>query len=381
MNKKECNLRILFAGGGTGGHLFPAIALMEELMSRVDEFQSIKVLFIGTKRGIESTVLDRLGFPFRTIWIRGFQRGRSFRSIGINLLFPLRLLVSMIQSHLIIKNFDPQIAIGTGGYTSGPPLRVAHRKDIPIFIHEQNVLPGATTRLLSKYAEKVYVSFKRTNEYIENTVHYGVPIRKSLRHVSREQAIRFFDLYPELKTVFIFGGSQGAHVINSFWYSHINNFLSLNNCQFIWQTGQREYEKIKQGFGDSYLIHITPFIHEMDIAYSASDIIICRAGALSLAEMSYFGKSSILVPLPSAAGNHQEINARIMEDAGASIMVLEKEIESGKLENNLLSLLNNEEKLSEMSKNALSLSKPDSAKLIINDILSYLEEKSDKEIL
>lgn len=381
MNKKEYDFRILFAGGGTGGHLFPAIALMEEIMSRVDEFKSIKVLFIGTKRGIESAVLDRLGFPFRTIWIRGFQRGKSFRSIAINLLFPLRVLVSTIQSHFIIKNFDPQIAIGTGGYTSGPPLRVAHRRDIPIFIHEQNVLPGATTRLLSKYAEKVYVSFKQTSEYIENTAYYGVPIRKSLRHIYREQAVRFFDLNPELKTVFIFGGSQGSRAINSFWYNHIDNFLSLGNCQFIWQTGQNDYEKIKQRFGDSYFVHITPFIHEMDVAYSASDVIICRAGALSLAEVSYFGKPSILIPLPSAASNHQEINARMMENAGASIMVLEKELESGKLENSLLSLLNNKEKLSEMSKNALSLSKPDSAKLIIDDILSYLEEKSDKEIL
>ncbi len=366
------HLKILVTGGGTGGHLFPAIALMEELKCRSKDKITFDFLFIGTERGLESSVLSNLDYPFRSIWIRGFQRGFTGRDILINLLFPVRLIVSLIQSFILIKRFKPNLAIGTGGYTSGPPLRIAAMLKIPIFLHEQNVFPGKTTRMLSKHAKRVYSSFEDTREYIKDIICYGTPLRRSLSTVSREQGIRFFELRENLTTVFIFGGSQGSRAINNYWRTHLNDFIAKSKCQFIWQTGQHDYENIKCLFAENPNVYITPFIHEMGIAYSAADIIISRAGALTLAELCLYGKPSILIPLPSAAGNHQEINARIMEKEEASIVVLQKNSESELLEISLQTLIENKSKLAEMSKNAKRLARLDSAKLIVDDILNIM---------
>lgn len=371
---KESSLKVLFTGGGTGGHLFPAIALIEELKSRFKNMGSIEILFIGTKRGLESKILANSDYLFRTTWIRGYQRGLTFHDIITNLLFPLKLIVSFFQSLMILKTFKPQIAIGTGGYASGPPLYVSSLMKIPFFIHEQNVAPGVTTRLLAKHAEKIYTSFEDTKDYIDNTICYGIPIRPSLKTTAKNQALRFFDLNPDLTTVFIFGGSQGSHAINNYWIEHLESFLKIRDCQFIWQTGQRDYKNIKTLFGDNPLIHIIPFIHEMGIAYSAADIVISRSGALTLAELSLYKKPSILIPLPTAAGNHQEVNARILEKKGAAVVILQKDLQSNLLEKTLTSLINNNKQLLEMSEKVTALAKPDSARLIINDIMEFLQK-------
>jgi len=371
---EQHHLKILVTGGGTGGHLFPAIALMEELKCRAKEEFTFDFLFIGTERGLESSVLSNQDYPFRSIWIRGFQRGFTSRDILINLLFPVRLIVSLIQSFILIKRFKPDLAIGTGGYTSGPPLRIAAMLKIPIFLHEQNVFPGKTTRMLSKHAKRVYSSFEDTREYLKDIICYGTPLRRSLNYVSREQGIRFFELKNNLPTVLIFGGSQGSRAINNYWITHLNAFMAKSKCQFIWQTGQHDYEDIKYLFVENPNVKVTPFIHEMGIAYSAADIIIARAGALTLAELCLYGKPSILIPLPSAAGNHQEINARIMEKEGASIVVLQKNLESELLEISLQVLIENKSKLAQMSKNAKQLARLDSAKLIVDDILKIMVE-------
>jgi len=367
-------LKILVTGGGTGGHLFPAIALMEELKCRSNEKFIIDFLFIGTERGIESSVLSNLDYPFRKIWIRGFQRGFSGNDLLVNFLFPIRLIVSLIQSFFLVKRFKPDLAIGTGGYTSGPPLKIAALLKIPVFLHEQNVFPGKTTRMLSKQAKRIYSSFEDTKEYIKNIICFGTPLRRSLTCFSREQGIRFFELSDNLPTVFIFGGSQGSRAINNYWKTHLNDFTAKSKCQFIWQTGHNDYEHIKHLFTENPNIHITPFVHEMGIAYSASDVIISRAGALTLAELCLYAKPSILIPLPTAAGNHQEINARIMEKEAASIVVLQKNLESELLEISLQALMENKSKLTQMSKNAKRLARLDSAKLIVDDILKYMDE-------
>jgi len=367
-------LRVLVTGGGTGGHLFPAIALIEELSSRSNQIGNLEFLFIGTSRGLESSVLQNQNWPFRKIWVRGFQRGFRFKDILVNLMFPVRLLVSLIQSWLIIKQFKPDIAIGTGGYTAGPPLRIAAMRKIPIFLHEQNVFPGVTTRMLAKHAKRIYSSFENTSQYIPNSIWFGTPLRRSLEWVSREQAVRFFELHSNLKTVFIFGGSQGSQALNRYWITHLENYTEVVRCQFLWQTGQKDYEEIKNRFLDNPYVKVTPFIHEMGIAYSAADIIISRSGALSLAELCLYGKPSILVPLPTAAGNHQEINARIMEKEGAALVVLQKDLDSKLLEGHVNSLLADQAKLTKMAQSAKSLARPESATLIVDDILKYVED-------
>jgi len=375
MSKEETmkTLRVLVTGGGTGGHLFPAIALMEELNSRGNQVSNIEFLFVGTSRGLESTVLQNQTWPFRKIWVRGFQRGFRTKDILVNLMFPIRLLVSLMQSWLIIRQFKPDIAIGTGGYTAGPPLRIAAMCKIPIFLHEQNVFPGVTTRILAKHAKRVYTSFEDTNQYIPNSTWFGTPLRRSLEWVSREQAIRFFELHPDLKMIFIFGGSQGSQALNRYWITNLENYTEKPQCQFLWQTGQKDYEEIKTRFMDNPYVKVTPFIHEMGIAYSAADIIISRSGALSLAELCLYGKPSILVPLPTAAGNHQEINARIMEKEGAALVVLQKDLDSELLEGYVNTLLADQAKLTEMANRAKGLARPESATLIVDDILKYVK--------
>ncbi|MDO9548785.1 MAG: UDP-N-acetylglucosamine--N-acetylmuramyl-(pentapeptide) pyrophosphoryl-undecaprenol N-acetylglucosamine transferase, partial [Candidatus Marinimicrobia bacterium] len=320
------------------------------------------------------SVLSNLDYPFRKIWIRGFQRGLSGHDILVNLLFPVRLMVSLIQSFFLIKRFKPDLAIGTGGYTAGPPLRIAAMLKIPIFLHEQNVFPGKTTRMLSKHAKRIYSSFEDTKEYIKDIICFGTPLRRSLTSVSREQGIRFFELKDDLPTVFIFGGSQGSRAINNYWITHLSDLTAKSKCQFIWQTGQNDYEKIKYLFAENPNVYVTPFIHEMGIAYSAADIIISRAGALTLAELCLYAKPSILIPLPTAAGNHQEINARIMEKEDASFVVLQKNLESELLEISLQSLIENKPKREQMSENAKRLARLDSAKLIVDDILKFMDE-------
>ena len=375
MTKKDESrrLKVLITGGGTGGHLFPAIALAEELQMRQSQICELEIIFIGTRRGLESQIVPSLGFEFHKIWIRGWQRGWTLNDILVNLLFPVRLFVSLIQSFFIIKNFDPDLAIGTGGYTAGPPLRIAAMLKIPIFLHEQNVIPGATTKMLANKAKRLYTSFEESKTYLENAICLGTPLRRSLQIVPREQAIYFFELEPDRKTVFIFGGSQGSQAINSYWIENIPTVVEAVKCQFIWQTGQRDFKMIDNIFSNNPWVHVTPFIHEMGIAYCAADVVISRAGALSLAELCLYGKPSILVPLPTAAGNHQEINARNMEQRGASILVLQKELTNDRLTQELIALLKDEPRLQAMSANAKALARPDSAKLIIDDILGFIE--------
>jgi len=366
-------LKVMVTGGGTGGHLFPAIALVQELKTRQEEIGKIEFLFIGTQRGIESRILQNSGYDFRPIWIRGFQRGLTFRDIGINLLFPVKLVVSLFQSYFILKKFQPDIAIGTGGFTAGPPLRVASWMKIPFFIHEQNVHPGATTQMLAKQACRIYVSFEETVSKLEGARYLGTPLRRTLKNIPKDQAIRFFELQLNKRTLLIFGGSQGSRAINRHWAEHISKYLETNDFQIIWQTGQSDYEELKAEFGHLQSVYITPFIHEMEIAYSAADVVVSRAGALTLAELCLYGKPSILIPLPTAAGNHQEMNARNFESAGASAVVLQSELSTTKLGDQLKTILQDTEKINQMSKNALSLARPNSAKLIIDDILEYVE--------
>ncbi len=371
--RKENHLRVLCTGGGTGGHLFPAIALIQELRTRFKNPENLEILFVGTGYGLEARLLPDSDIPFESIWIRGFQRGKTFKDFRINLLFPIRLIASLLQARAIIKRFEPDIAIGTGGYTSGPPLYIASRRGIPFFIHEQNVFPGVTTKMLAGRARKVYVSFEETEKYIKNSTFIGTPLRRSLKHVAQAQAQHFFGLNSDLKTVLIFGGSQGSLAMNNTWIEAIRPFLESYRCQFIWQTGQLDYDRIEEIYPDHPCLHLTPFIHDMGVAYCAADLVVSRAGALSLAELCLYGKPSILIPLPTAARNHQEINARHLEQVGAAKVILQSDLNPSGLETAVNEILIDDQKLSRMADSARSLAKSDSAAQIINEIMEFVE--------
>ncbi|HMA62089.1 MAG TPA: undecaprenyldiphospho-muramoylpentapeptide beta-N-acetylglucosaminyltransferase [bacterium] len=366
MDKKKT--KILFCGGATGGHLYPAIALAEQFIDLLGK-DRIELLFIGSSYGLESRVLPEKGYNFKSIWIRGIQRGWRWQQLKVNLLAPFRIVTSLFQSIFYIKQFSPDFAIGTGGYSSGPPLYIADKMGIDLFLQEQNVYPGVTTRLLAKKARKVYTAYQSTNEYIDNTDNKGMPLRRSFQKLDKKEALEYFDLDTDKNTIFMFGGSQGSRALNQFLAKNITKLIQEFDCQFIWQTGRKNFSVYGNKFANKKNIYITPYIDHMDRAYSACDLVLSRAGALSLAEVCEFGKPSILVPLPIAAANHQEKNARDLEDKGAAIVILEKNLTYSNFKKALKPLLSRPNKLEKMGNQAQKLANPRAAKQIVNDIL------------
>ena len=367
-NKK---LKILFAGGGTGGHLYPAVALCEEFIKQQGK-KNIEILFIGSHYGIEKRIVPKLGYDFNPLWIRGIQRSMSWSAIKVNALAPFRIISSFMKARSIVKKFQPDVAIGTGGYASGPAISVAGKMKIPVFLQEQNVFPGVTTKMLAKYAKVIYASYEDSKKYLQNVKALGTPLRISLQQQDRIESLKKFKLNQDKKTIFVFGGSQGSRAINDFLIENIAQIASETKTQFIWQTGKNDFDNIVSKHGNNPSLHIQPFIYEMDYAYSASDLVICRSGALTLAELCLFGKASILIPLPTAAGNHQEKNARSLENTNAAKVILQKNLTPKKIIKDINQILSDKSIKNEMEKAAIENAKPDAAEMIVKDILSQI---------
>ena len=365
MSGKENKYRFLFAGGGTGGHLFPAVAVADKIKSIIPEAE---ILFVGTKSKIEGKVVPELGYKFSSIWIKGFARKFNAE----NLLFPVKLIVSIIQSIIINMKFQPKVAIGTGGYVSGPAIFGASVMGAKIILLEQNSYPGVTTRLLEKYADEIHVSFEDSKKYFrygEKLFLTGNPVRENLKRLPREEALNYFGLNANKKTLFVVGGSLGAKAINEAMASAIKDF-EKSGIQVIWQTGKNGYEEFK-GF-QSENIKVLSFIDKMNIAYSACDLLLARAGGITIAELLTLAIPCILVPSPNVAENHQYYNAKSLSDNKAAILVDEKELKNSFSER-VISLLKDENRLSELSNNALKLAKPDAAKIIAQNAIKYAE--------
>mgnify|MGYP001191230610 CR=1 FL=1 len=362
MNK----LKILIAGGGTGGHLFPALAIGEEILSRNSD---AKIHYVGSIFGLEAKV-----FPIKDVWhtllpIRGFQRGLSFKSISRNLLLPLRLLKSFYKTRSLINDFDPNIVVGTGGYASALPLFVAshHKKNIPIVLQEQNSFPGMTTRWFAKEAEKVCVAFKDKGSDLSNKIiHTGNPIRKGINKGNKALGYKKFYFNKVHKTIFLFGGSQGSSYLNNL-ISKIIKKIANSGIQVLWQTGEIDFVKYKQYISEK--VYVTPFINNMAEAYAISDLIICRSGALTLSEITVCGKPAILIPFPFAAGDHQTKNAQMLVDTNAARMLLEKNLKKETLIYNIMNLIHNEKVLSEMGNASKLIGKPNATTKIVDHIL------------
>ncbi|MFP4547163.1 MAG: undecaprenyldiphospho-muramoylpentapeptide beta-N-acetylglucosaminyltransferase [Fidelibacterota bacterium] len=372
---KNKKIKILFAGGGTGGHLYPAVALCEEFISQLGQ-ENVEILFIGSHYGIEKQIVPKLGYAFKPIWIRGIQRSFSWQAVKVNFLAPFRIITSFLQSLRAIKKFRPDLAIGTGGYASGPAISVAGKLGIPVFLQEQNVYPGVTTRMLAKYAKTIYVSYRDSEKYLKNIKAMGTPLRISLQQQDYKESHKKFGLSREKRTIFVFGGSQGSRAINNFLQLNIGTILKATNTQFIWQTGQGDFELIDKIHGKNPDLRIQPFIYEMDYAYSAADLVICRSGALTLAELCLFGKASILIPLPTAAGNHQEKNARSLEKKNAASVILQKELNPQLLIDKINHILGDSKIKEEMETKAARNAKPEAAKMIVKDIIETIEKNA-----
>jgi UDP-N-acetylglucosamine--N-acetylmuramyl-(pentapeptide) pyrophosphoryl-undecaprenol N-acetylglucosamine transferase len=354
-------LKILIAAGGTGGHVFPAIAIADEIKKlRPDaEFK-----FIGTKGKIESRVVPQRGYSLSFIWISGFHR----RMRMDNLLFPLKVIVSLAQSFFLIKKFQPDIVIGTGGYVCGPVLYVASLFGIPMVVHESNSFPGLTTRMLSSRATRIFTAFNATARWLkrkDNIELAGTPTRDMLGTVSREDGIKFFHLDPSKKTVFVFGGSLGAASINEAVRILVND-CSDSSIQWIWQTGQND--QMQSNVEARKNCQVNTFIDKIEYAYSAADVVVCRAGATTLAELTRLGKAAVLIPYPHAAADHQTFNAQTLVDAGAAVMVADRDVKR-KLKDVIHSILNDDKKRNQMNEASRAIGKADAGREIARRIL------------
>ncbi|RJP57687.1 MAG: undecaprenyldiphospho-muramoylpentapeptide beta-N-acetylglucosaminyltransferase [Ignavibacteriales bacterium] len=358
--------RFVFAGGGTGGHLYPAIAVAEKIKELKPESE---ILFIGTKNKIESKVVPASGFNFVSIWISGFSRQLNLS----NILFPLKVFVSYFQSLVALIKFKPRVAIGTGAYVAGPVISAASTLGTKIILLEQNSYPGVTNRLLEKKANQIHISYEDSKKYFrqsEKLVVTGNPIRPKLKLIDRVEAVKQLNLDASKKVLLIIGGSGGAGSINKAIANNIQSFVA-NDIQIIWQTGKNYYEDYLNYNSNS--IKAMPYIDDMSSAYSCADLIIARAGATTIAELSYLGLPVILVPSPNVAANHQFKNAESLVKENAAEL-----IEDGKINSDLFekvnSIINDSTKLDLMKKNILKFSKPDAAKVVAENAINLAEQ-------
>ncbi|MCZ6702431.1 MAG: undecaprenyldiphospho-muramoylpentapeptide beta-N-acetylglucosaminyltransferase [Ignavibacteria bacterium] len=367
MSRRGNRNRVLFAGGGTGGHLFPAIAVAEQIKEMNKETE---ILFVGTRSKIEGKVVPELGYNFKSIWIKGFSRRFEWE----NLLFPLKLFVSLIQSLIINLKFLPDVAIGSGGYVSGPAIFGSSIIGAKIILLEQNSYPGITTKLLERFANEVHISFNDSRDYLkrQDIVHFtGNPVRKYLGTEKKSTALEKFELNLEYKTLLILGGSLGAASINKAIKENVDELLN-NDVQIIWQTGKNyidEYRNLT-----SSKVKVFEFIDDMNAAYSACDLLLARAGATTIAEILVLGIPSVLVPSPNVAEDHQYYNAKSLTDKNAAVLIKDDELIAILFER-VMAIINSDEKLKELKQNAFKLAKPESAKRIAKNVLRYIEMK------
>lgn len=365
-------LRVVFAGGGTGGHLYPALTIADEIRKQRPE---TTIVFVGTRGRIEERVVPRSGYPLETIWISGFRRAVSFELV----LFPVRLVVSLVQSLLLLRRIRPQVVVGTGGYVCGPVLYAASLLGIPTLIQEQNSYPGVTTRLLAPRVDEVHITFASTRKYLrrkENVFLSGTPTRSSLGGVSRGAGAQAFGIDAAGKTLLVFGGSQGSVAINNGFLNALPGILA-DGVQVIWQTGEKDFGRIRYAGAveravELHLVWVGAYIEQMEKAYAVSDLVLCRAGATTLAELTRIGVASVLIPLPTAAADHQTENARTMVEAGAAVMVTEEEMNE-KLSPILHKLLTKPETLRLMAHKAAGIGMPDATAHLARAILALAQ--------
>lgn len=365
MSNSNTPYRFLFAAGGTGGHLYPAVAVADEIRKMKPESE---ILFVGTKDKIEGRVIPKLGYKFKSIWIKGFARKFNWS----NLLFPLRLLISLIQSLIISVKFKPKVAIGTGGYVAGPAIWGASVMGAKIILMESNSFPGITTRLLERYADEVHLSFESSKKYLrrQNILKVtGNPVRENLGSTDKSSAKKYFGLDETKKTILVLGGSLGASSINSSIEKSLD-YLIKNNLQLIWQTGKNYYDQYKNlNFA---AVKIFDFVDDMNKAYSACDLLVARSGATTIAELTVLGLPAILIPSPNVAENHQFYNAKALSDESAAVLIKDEELEN-KLCETIVNLINDSEKLNQLASNAKRLAKPDAAKQIALSAIKFAQ--------
>lgn len=360
--------KFILSGGGTGGHIYPAIAIANELKLR---FPDAEFLFVGAKDKMEMQKVPQAGFQIKGLWIAGLQRKISLQ----NIMFPFKLGDSLWKAKTIIKEFKPDVVVGTGGFASGPLLKMASIMGIPTVIQEQNSFPGITNKLLSKKADAICVAYENLERFFpkDKIVLTGNPVRQDLIDIESKTvaAIEYFNLDVTKRTVLVLGGSLGARRVNQLIEKELGN-IQNQNVQVIWQCGKLYFEDFKKY--NSNGVQVVSFIERMDFAYAAADIIISRAGASSVSELSIVGKPVIFIPSPNVAEDHQTKNAKAIVDKKAALLLKEVELDS---EFNVIfeALMKDTEKQSQLSKNIKSLAMPLATKQIVDEIVKLIKNK------
>ena len=359
-------LKFILSGGGTGGHIYPAVAIANELKSR---FPDAEFLFVGAKDKMEMQKVPQAGYKIEGLWIAGLQRKLTLQ----NAMFPFKLIDSLLKSRKIIKQFKPNVVIGTGGFASGPLLQMANMLNVPTVIQEQNSYPGITNKLLSKKANAICVAYENLERFFpkEKMILTGNPVRQDLIDIEskREEAIQYFNLDANKKTLLILGGSLGARRVNQLIEKELDKILS-QDFQVIWQCGKLYFEDYKKY--NSNNVQVLAFIDRMDLVYAAADIVISRAGASSVSELCIVGKPVIFIPSPNVAEDHQTKNAKSIVDKKGAIMLKESELDS-QFSLVFEALSKDQGKQDQLSKNIKHLALPNATKQIVDEIIKLIK--------
>ena len=364
----EGNTRIIIAGGGTGGHIFPALAIAAALKKQQP---GIEILFVGAKGKMEMDKIPEAGYKIIGLTIAGYNRSSLIRNITL----PVKLAQSFLQVTGILRSFKPSAVVGVGGYSSYPVLRLAQARKIPTFIHESNSLPGKSNIMLGKRATKVFVAIEGMEKYFPaNKISItGNPVRSIFSEkISKEQALDFFGLKPGLKTVFVMGGSLGARSINETIEKNIDVFKK-NNLQLIWQTGKLYAAQAAKAEEEKNNIWTNAFITQMEYAYAAADVVVARSGAMTISELSVVGKAAVFVPYPFASEDHQAVNALALVNKHAALMIRDEEVKT-KLISTLLNLVHDDKQIHELETNISKMGNTEADKTIANEILKTIKE-------
>lgn len=366
------NLRVILSGGGTGGHIFPAIAIANAIRQ---QHPDCEILFVGAKGRMEMEKVPAAGYRIEGLWISGFQRRLTLS----NLSFPFKVLSSLFRARKIIRSFRPDLVIGTGGYASGPTLRAASAMGIPTLIQEQNSFPGITNKMLAKRVNAICVAYEGMEKFFPKSKIRltGNPIRQDIssNQISRDEAIKAFGLSPDRTVLLAVGGSLGARTINRSIHAGLTA-LAGDSIQLIWQTGKgyaAEAAEAVKPFAGKGIITL-PFIARMDQAYAAADIVISRSGAIAISELCAAGKPSILVPSPNVTDDHQTKNTVALTSRDAAIMVRDAEAPASLIQT-VIDLASDRKRQEELKENILRMSHPDAAAAIATEALKLLKNR------
>lgn len=363
MNRKiQHTPRILFAGGGTGGHVYPAIAIADAVRAMEPD---ATIEFAGTRERLEWVAVPKAGYKISAITVSGFQRSMSAR----NLTFPVKLVKGLIESWSLVGSFDPDVVVGTGGYVSGPVLWTASLRGRPTLIQEQNAYAGVTNRLLGRKATRIHIAFSQAKQYFpaRRCALTGNPVRASLGHADRAEARRFFEIPDTADVLFVFGGSMGSVPLNRCMESALADVLKTDGRYVVWQTGRRHFQALADRISHERL-RLVAYVDRMDYAYAASDLVLSRAGAITCSELMVTGTPAILVPSLAVAEDHQTKNALALVEQGAAVHLPETEVD--RLTPEIDTLFADQARLAQMRSALAKLARPDAAHEIARDVLA-----------